>query len=196
MPAKKRIFKGDILDAGIRVIQKRGAEALTVRNIAGELGCSTQPIYSEFQNSEALKEALLPYAKEKYLRFSYTNYKAFALAFLEFAKTQKELFKFLYLRRRADGENLPEDVNYASTIALLSKNLEMTEAQAKEMHRWMQYYCYTQGVMLATDYRDLSLQETDKELTELFCIMLRHYKAVKSEEELAFWLEKARHLIL
>ena len=79
---------------------------------------------------------------------------------------------------------------------LLSKNLEMTETQAKDMHRWMQYYCYTQGVMLATDYRDLSLEEMGKELTELFSIMLRHYKAVKSEEELQFWLEKARNLII
>lgn len=196
MSARKRIFKEDILSAGIRVIQKHGAEALTVRNIAGELGCSTQPIYSEFRNLDALKEALLPYAKEKYLRFSSTNYKAFALAFLEFAKTQKELFKFLYLRKRADSRQILEDVNYASTVELLSRNLEMTEAQAKDMHRWMQYYCYTQGVMLATDYREPSLQELGEELTELFCIMLRHYKAVKSEEELAFWLEKARNLII
>ena len=196
MSARKRIFKEDILSAGVRVIQKRGAEALTVRNIAGELGCSTQPIYSEFRNLDALKAALLPYAEEKYLRFSFTNYKELALSFLEFAQTQKELFKFLYLRKRKNGEKIIEDVNYDATIALLSKNLEMTETQAKDMHRWMQYYCYTQGVMLATDYRDLSLEEMGKELTELFSIMLRHYKAVKSEEELQNWLEKARNLII
>lgn len=86
---------------------------------------------------------------------------------MEFAQTQKELFKFLYLRKRKNGEKIIDDVNYDATIALLSKNLEMTETQAKDMHRWMQYYCYTQGVMLATDYRDLSLQEMGKELTEL-----------------------------
>lgn len=196
MSARKRIFKEDILSAGIRVIQKHGAEALTVRNIARELGCSTQPIYSEFRNLDALKAALLPYAEEKYLRFSFTNYKELALAFLEFAQTQKELFKFLYLRKRKNGEKIIEDVNYDATVKLLSKNLEMTEKQAKDMHRWMQYYCYTQGVMLATDYRDLSIEEMGKELTELFSIMLRHYKAVKSEEELQFWLEKARNLII
>lgn len=69
MSARKRIFKEDILSAGIRVIQKHGAEALTVRNIAGELGCSTQPIYSEFRNLDALKAALLPTRKKNICGF-------------------------------------------------------------------------------------------------------------------------------
>lgn len=196
MPPKKRIFKEDILEASIRVIKKQSASALTVRNIAAELQCSTQPIYSEFKNLDCLKKELYKYASEKYLRFRFSNYKELAIAFLSFAKKEKELFKFLYLRRRDSGEKLPDDINYTVTVELLSKNLEMDPQRAKDMHHWMQYYCYTMGVMIATDYRDLTAEEISCELTELYSIMLRHYKEVKSEEELQYWLNKSRNLII
>ncbi len=196
MPPKKRIFKEDILEASISVIRKQSASALTVRNIAAELQSSTQPIYSEFENLDCLKKELYKYASEKYLRFHFTNYKELAIAFLTFAKKEKELFKFLYLRRRDSGEKLPDDINYTITVELLSKNLEMDPQRAKDMHHWMQYYCYTMGVMMATDYRDLSSEEISHELTELYSIMLRHYKEVKSEEELQYWLNKSRNLII
>lgn len=196
MPPKKRIFKEDILEASISVIRKQSASALTVRNIAAELQSSTQPIYSEFENLDCLKKEVYKYASEKYLRFHFTNYKELAIAFLTFAKKEKELFKFLYLRRRDSGEKLPDDINYTITVELLSKNLEMDPQRAKDMHHWMQYYCYTMGVMMATDYRDLSSEEISHELTELYSIMLRHYKEVKSEEELQYWLNKSRNLII
>lgn len=196
MPPKKRIFKEDILEASIDVIRKQSASALTVRNIAAELQSSTQPIYSEFENLDCLKKELYKYASEKYLRFSFTNYKELAIAFLSFAKKEKELFKFLYLRRRDCGEKLPDDINYTVTVELLSKNLDMDPQRAKDMHHWMQYYCYTMGVMIATDYRDLTAEEMNRELTELYSIMLRHYKEVKSEEELQYWLNKSRNLII
>lgn len=196
MPPKKRIFKEDILEASIRVIKKQSASALTVRNITAELQCSTQPIYSEFKNLDCLKKELYKYASEKYLRFRFSNYKELAIAFLSFAKKEKELFKFLYLRRRDSGEKLPDDINYTVTVELLSKNLEMDPQRAKDMHHWMQYYCYTMGVMIATDYRDLTAEEISCELTELYSIMLRHYKEVKSEEELQYWLNKSRNLII
>lgn len=196
MPPKKRIFKEDILEASIDVIRKQSASALTVRNIAAELQSSTQPIYSEFENLDCLKKELYKYASEKYLRFSFTNYKELAIAFLSFAKKEKELFKFLYLRRRDSGEKLPDDINYTVTVDLLSKNLDMDPQRAKDMHHWMQYYCYTMGVMIATDYRDLTAEEMNRELTELYSIMLRHYKEVKSEEELQYWLNKSRNLII
>ena len=195
MPAKKRIFREDILAASVDVIRKWGPDGLSVRHIAQAMGASTQPIYSEFHSLEALKSALLEYVREGSLRFCSTNYKDFALAFLRFAKSEPQLFKFMYLRQREPQEKLLDDVNLELTVSLLAKSLEMPLAIAREMHQRMQYYCYALGVMLATDYRDLSEAELNKELTDLLCIMLGHYKGVRSEAELQPWLEKARHLV-
>ena len=130
MPARKKIHKEDILEAAVRVVREQGASALSVRNIAKELHVSTQPLYSEFENFDSLKEELLLFARQKYIQIHPHRYKDFGLALLHFAKDEKELFKFIFIRSR-DKEEQIEDVNYDLTIKLLSENLEMDTGSAK-----------------------------------------------------------------
>lgn len=63
MPRTKRIEKQAILCAAVDVIREKGEQALTVRNIAAMLGCSTQPLYYEFESVEQLRAELLPYVR-------------------------------------------------------------------------------------------------------------------------------------
>lgn len=193
MPPKKRIQKQDILAAAAQVIRQK--QTPTVRSIAAQLGCSTQPLYSEFGSQEKLFEALPEYLRQTYLAAHCTSYKDYGRVFLRFAAEEKELFQYLYLRRREPGQTLLEDPNRELTLQLLASNLEMSGEQAAEMHRRMQYYCYGLGVMIATGYRDMSAEEIDRELTDIFVILLRHYKQVPDEATLAYWLERSRHLI-
>ena len=39
---RKRIFREDILNAAVGLVREEGPAALSVRNIAKKLGCSTQ----------------------------------------------------------------------------------------------------------------------------------------------------------
>lgn len=194
--ARTRISKQDILKAAVRVIQSRGAGALSVRTIAAELGCSTQPLYSQFGSQEQLRQQLAAYIRDTYVQFQYTSYKDFALKFLQFARQESELFRFLYLRRRPAGEEGLDDANFERTVELLSRNLEMTPDRAAQMHRRMQYHCYGLGVMIATGYHTMSDEEISGELSEFYAIMLRHYKQTASEAELQYWLTRSRNLIL
>ena len=195
MPRTKRIEKQAILRAAVDVIREKGEQALTVRNIAAMLGCSTQPLYYEFESVEQLRAELLPYVREHYLQFRCSNYKEFGRHFLNFARQEKELFRFVYLRRREPGETL-DDINYDETIRLLSQNLEMEPDTARRMHHQMQYRCYGMGVMLATDYCDLTEAQIDAELTEFYKVILRYYKNVTDDAQLQYWLGRSRHLIL
>ena len=195
MATRKRITKEDILASAVRVIRDRGPSALSVRNIAGELGCSTQPFYSEFRNMEQLQEELLAYIREKYLSVRCSSYKDFGRTFLRFAREEPALFRYFYLRRRPPEERLLDDANADLTVELLSRNLEMTAAEAWEMHRRMQYYCYGLGVMIATGYRAMGQEEMEEELTAFYSILLRHYKRTTSEEGFRYWLDRSRNLI-
>ena len=192
MPAKKRIQRGEILAAAVQVIRERGETALTVRNVARQMGCSTQPIYSEFGSQQNLSQALPDYIFREYLSMGGAGYRDFGRAFLRFAGEEKELFRFLYLRRRVPEETVLEDVNLEQTLALLAERLEMDCGQAAELHRRMQYYCYGLGTMIATGYRAMDQEEIDRELTEFFCLLLGHYKGVADERELSGWLERTR----
>lgn len=196
MPPRKRIFREDILKAAVDLVREQGTLALSVRNIAGKLNCSTQPIYSEFESMETLRDELMTYIRENYLREDADSYKQVALSFLHFAQREKNLFQLVYLRQRAAGETLFEDPNEDKTIRKLEVNLELSKEQAAKMHRRMQYYCYSMAVMMATGYLNFSEEEISKELTEYYRIILSYYKQVKSEEELQHWLMRSRNLLV
>lgn len=196
MPPQKRIFREDILKAAVNLVKEQGAQALSVRNIAKNLNCSTQPIYSEFENMETLRDELMSYIREHYLREDADSYKQVALSFLHFAQREKNLFQLIYLRKRTEGETFFEDPNEIETICKLEVNLKLSHQQAAEMHRRMQYYCYSMAVMMATCYLNFSEEEISRELTEYYRIILSYYKQVKSEEELQHWLECSRNLLI
>ena len=42
MPAKKQIPKSMILSAALKLLKEHGYEAVTIKQLAKELGCSTQ----------------------------------------------------------------------------------------------------------------------------------------------------------
>lgn len=195
MPPRKRIFRADILSAAVRLVREEGPQALSVRKIARTLNCSTQPIYSEFEDMDALREELMAYIREHYLREEAASYKQVALSFLHFAQREKNLFQLVYLRQRSPGETFFEDPNAMQTIHKLEGNLELSRQQAAEMHRRMQYYSYSMAVMLATGYLNFSQEEISRELTEYYRIILSYYKHVKREEELQHWLERSRNLL-
>lgn len=195
MASEKRITRESILQAAIQTIQSGGAESLTVRNIAKTLGCSTQPLYYEFEDIQHLKDALQDYIRENFLKFHNDSYRAFGQSFLSFATKEKELFRFLCLQHRQPGQDLLDDLNWEMLISLLAKNLEMPLETAREMHRQMQFRCYGLGVMLAIGYQSMNQEQIDQELTDFFRIILRHYKGITSEEELEYWLQRSRNLI-
>lgn len=57
MPPQRRIFRQDILQAATKL----------VRELAREMDCSTQPIYSTFANMADLNDALMDYIRQTYL---------------------------------------------------------------------------------------------------------------------------------
>ena len=196
MPPQKRIFQQDILQAAADLVRKQGPQALSVRNLAGKMNCSTQPIYSAFKSMDELRNELTALIRDQYLRKQANSYKEVALSFLHFAKNEKNLFRLVYLRQRDTGDSFLEDPNAAQTIQKLSVCLDLPLQRTAELHRRMQYYCYSLAVMTATGYIDLSEEEIGRELTEYYRIMLSYYKQVKSEEELQFWLERSRNLMI
>ena len=185
-----------MLFRSVQLVREEGAAALSVRNLARTLNCSTQPIYSEFKNMETLREELMGYIRESYLHKDADSYQQIALSFLHFAQQEKNLFQLIYLRQRARGETFFEDPNERQTIHKLQVNLDLSQRQAADMHRRMQYYCYSMAVMMATGYLNFSQEEIRTELTEYYRIMLSYYKQVKREEELRYWLERSRNLLV
>lgn len=184
MAREKKIFKKEILEAAVEVLRQRGLTGLSVRAIAAQMRCSTQPIYDEFKDVKELKEELKEFAREKYrylaARFRSAAgskiYKSYGMAYLTFAREEPELFKYLYLSPRKPKEQVKEEVNYEQIIETMIIEYGFTRRAAEDFHTMMSLFCYSIGVMIATGYQSFSDSDLDYLLDKEFMILLKGLK--------------------
>ena len=66
MPPKVKVSKEDIKTAAVEMVRESGAEALNARALAAKLGCSTQPIFSNFSSMEEIRGEVIRLADGLY----------------------------------------------------------------------------------------------------------------------------------
>ena len=69
MPPKVKVTKEEIVETALDVVRKGGAQAMNARTIAALLGCSTQPVFSNFATMEQLRLAVEERATQLYRDF-------------------------------------------------------------------------------------------------------------------------------
>ncbi len=156
---KQRITKQMILDVAFNLAREKGYEQVVVKNIADEIGCSVQPIYSYFENMESLKETVIGAAMQFYNSFIYTRVQkdsileSMAKANVAFAKYETNLFKLLFLQK-LNGLNSFNDIyewmGDKQATAQLSKKLELPEDKVKEIYIMLIIFTHGVATMIAT----------------------------------------------
>ena len=110
MPKKPTTTKEVMIEGAFNLIREQGHEALTVRNLAAFLGCSTQPIMYQFPEMETLKE--LTYQKADAFHSAYIldaeDLLETGLRYIRFAEEEPRLFRFLFQSGRFSGLSLEE----------------------------------------------------------------------------------------
>lgn len=176
MPSQKRITRDAIIRTAADILRREGYTGVNARKIAKELGCSTQPIYSEFGNMEELKAELKKEAERSYTdkvrlftaNSKYLPYMAYGLGFLSFAKEEKELFRYLYMQDRHGGGQSIEDVNAPEIIRVMAQQYGIPENTALRFHYDMSIYSYGLAVMLNTGYIDMDEEQLIERLQTQF----------------------------
>lgn len=184
MPPKVRVTKEDIITASINMVREKGAESLNARAIATYMGCSTQPIFSNYASMEELKQDVMKNTYKIYLDFlkremdsnKYPPYKATGMGYIRFAKEEKELFKMLFMRDRS--KELVEDDFDESTqtsIAIMQKNLGLSHEKAKQFHLEMWIYVHGIASLLVTSYLPLEWKDISNMVTDVYEGMKKRY---------------------
>ena len=183
MPPKVKITKEDILQAAMQIVRIGGAQAINARTIASMLGCSTQPVFSNFANMEELSRAVVCCAKERYRwymqqeldRDKYPPYKASGMAYLRFAKEEKELFKLLFMCDRS-GENMSEVSELDEEMyAMVRQNTGLSREEAQLFH--LEVWAFVHGIaaMFATGFVDLPWELVERMLTDCYQGLRKQY---------------------
>lgn len=137
---KARVTKEMIVEAGMMIVRDEGEEKLSVRNIAGIIGCSTQPIMYCFPTTAELKSAVLEKANEyhtdhltKGVGESSNFIVGIGLNYIRFAAEERNLFKFILNSDNSQG--LAELINSDDAGGLLlplMRDHGLNEDQARD----------------------------------------------------------------
>lgn len=184
MPPKVKIEKERILLTAMEMVRESGIKALNARAIAKQLDCSTQPLFSCYKNMEQLKDAVINevgaiYQKrivEAMASGKYPPYKASGMAYINFARDEKEFFKLLFMDNAMKEQ---EDESFESVINAICLATGLSENEAKKMHLLMWSFVHGIATMVCTGYLEWTEEQISWALT-------REYDGLK----FAFGVEK------
>ena len=175
MPPKIKVTKDEIIKTAFSLCRNQGESAINARSIATALECSTQPIFSNFKAISELKEEVARYAYNEYLTFldneaksgEYPEYKSYGMAYIRFAKEEKNLFKFLFMCDRSKEKAAPSTDFLASVRLIMAQN-GVDEHTAKLIH--LEVWACVHGIatMLNTAFLELDRDFVSDMLTDVY----------------------------
>ncbi len=183
MPRKLMFTRGEIIDAALSITRQKGFGAVSARALGEKLGTSSRPVFSLFENMEEVQQAVLQAADEVYQNYlkehmagkRYPPYKASGMAYIQFAKEERELFKLLFMRDRSREKIEENKESIRPLLQLLQKNLGIGEEQAYLFHLEMWIYVHGIATMVATSYLNWDEEFVSKVLTDAYQGLSKHF---------------------
>lgn len=178
MPPAKKILKEKIVEAALEIVREDGLEGINARTLAKKLGCSVQPVFSNFSTMQDVKDAVLDAALARYrqyieegCRMAGLPYKGIGMAYIRFAKEEPQLFRLLFMNRCDAGlqEYLKGDPLTNQYVAHYGG--EATGLAGKDMdafHRNMFIYTHGIATLIATQTCSFTREQVSDMLTDMF----------------------------
>ena len=156
MGRKTQITKEVILDAALQMLIRDGYNSITVKTLATEIGCSTQPIVWHFENMQGFRRAFYEYCLD-YARGQFSPWNGSledlltetARGYIAIACHTPNLFRFVFSDNReicgsSDTAQKLQLDNTNKLLHLLGTEKGLTEAQATAF--LMNYEFYIHGM--------------------------------------------------
>ena len=183
MPPKFKFTRKEITTAALNVVRNSGIAGLTARALAAELGCSVKPIFGLFKNMEEVQQEVLVSANRLYQSYlqedmsegKYPPYKASGMAYIRFAREEKELFKLLFMRDRSQETIEENKEEIRPLMELIEQNLGMSEDAAYLFHLEMWVYVHGIATMAATSYLNWDDEFVSRVLTDAYMGLKHRY---------------------
>ena len=184
MPPKVKVTKEEIINAAIQLVRTAGVQSVNARTVSSLLNCSTQPIFSNFTTMDDLHVAVIQKAGDLYNAYieneirsgDYPTYKATGMAYIRFAKEERELFKLLYMRDRL-SEPFPKELDMDDQIENILHNATGLDGDAAKLFH-LEMWAYVHGIatMFATGYFDPEWELVSKMLTDAYQGLRKQYQ--------------------
>ncbi len=171
--ARTTIFQEDMFfEKALLFIQEKGIESLNVRSLCEFIGCSTQPLFKNFNNMDEFKMNLKNYLYHYYEEFieeiveksDYLFTKS--LAYCLFSLDEPNLFKALFMT----GEKIDSILNLEE-LSFFSKQYKYTKKEAERIFYDVQFYVHGLSCQIACK----EITTTEREIKKLLKNMIKKF---------------------
>ncbi|MDO4783227.1 MAG: TetR-like C-terminal domain-containing protein [Capnocytophaga felis] len=140
MPKSTTITKEMIVETAFEMVRKEGFMVLSARNIAKQIGCSTQPIYCCYKTMDELKaevcQKVLAHLKNRMCSYQKTGnvFLDLGLGYVRMAHTEPALFKAIYIDNITNVKLVdifPENQEIVELIKSSEEYRQLSEEEAK-----------------------------------------------------------------
>lgn len=170
MPPRARIKKEMILEAAFELTRENGFEGVNARALAQKIGCSTQPIFSNYANMTDLKQDLYHFVQDYFDKLAEERmqgeqfFHQLGLTYIEFAKRERNLFKLLFMGDYLEMNSLTgmfEDSGNEQVAQTLSQRMGIPVDAAKDL--FMKLWIFTHGIATMHAANNISLPAAEIE---------------------------------
>lgn len=174
MPPKTVFAKDDVIDAAFELVQQKGIQSLTARNVAKRLKSSTAPVYSNFESMKLLEREIIKKARDLLLDYMvrpHTDvvFLNMGVGYAKFAREQCPLFRALYLEK-SDFKDILDELE-GSLRLRMREDARFTDLEDQERYSLLdKMWTFTHGmatmicVGLAEDSSDDYITSTLKDV--------------------------------
>lgn len=170
MPPKAKISREMIIDAAYEIVRESGEDNINARNIAGKLGCSTQPVLYAFKTMEEIREEVYRKADEYHSEYLmrvngaeknpsvdiWKNY-------IRFSVSERNLFRFLFQSNAFSGrmQGLVDDERLVPVIQAMGKKTGIGTADVKKLFACIFYSVHGVSSLLANNSMEYDEDELE-----------------------------------
>ena len=153
MPPKPKFTRDQMITAAMNLIEEKGYESLTARELGKYLGSSSCPIFTLFKDMDELKTEVKNRAVEIFNEYMavaeefYPAYKKRGMQWVKFAAEQPRLFRLLFMQEtsgQADFDAAQKIIPFGkqNDIDIIMRDYNANREQAERLFRQMWIYSY------------------------------------------------------
>lgn len=187
MPPKQKFTKEEIIAASLTVAKKEGITGITARGLGAELGSSSRPIFTVFQNMEEVQQETIKAAKaiyNKYVQIGLAGVPAFkgvGIQYIRFSKEEPKLFQMLFMTEDIASSELSTilpviDGNSDNILDAIQSTYQINREKSYKLYQHLWLFTHGIATLYATKVCRFTESEVSGMLTNVFVGILRQLK--------------------
>lgn len=147
MPPKFRYTREKIIHAALALAREGGMEAVTAKRVGARLHASVKLVFGQFTGMKEVRQEV----REAVRAGDEPLYMASGMAYIRFAREERELFRLLFMRDRS-GEAFDDRANVRPLLEELQRAAGLSEKEACRVRTEMWMFVHGMATAVATSY--------------------------------------------